>query len=93
MPTDLRISLLDVPYLTLLKQRLGRQTAKLLIATVSPLFLLVLNIRLNNIPENSLEPQCLAPTRGKCGTYGMDFAFRQYFALLYSKLIGVCFIV
>jgi len=32
------------------------------IATVSPLFYLELNIRLNNIPENSLEQQCLAPT-------------------------------
>jgi len=29
----------------------------------------------------------------KCGTYGMEFALWQYFALLYSKLTGVCFII
>jgi len=37
MQTGLQMSLLDVPYLTLLVQRLGQQTTKLLIATVSPL--------------------------------------------------------
>ena len=50
---DLQIVWLHVPYLTLVMQRLDQQTTKLLIATVSPLFNLVLNIRLNNIPENS----------------------------------------
>ena len=29
----------------------------------------------------------------KYGTYGMDFTFRQYFALVYSKFIGACFII
>jgi len=38
----------------------GQQTTKLFIATVSPLFYLVLKIRLSNIPENSSEQQCLA---------------------------------
>jgi len=41
--------LLDAAILTLPMQRLGQQTTKLLLATVSPLFYLVLNIRLNNI--------------------------------------------
>jgi len=41
---------------------LGQQTTKILIATVLPLFYLILNIRLSNTPENSSEPQCLAPT-------------------------------
>jgi len=41
-------------------------TSKLLTATVSPLFYLVLNIRLNNytvykLPENSTEPLCNSP--------------------------------
>jgi len=36
-------------------QRLGKQTTKLLIATVSSLLYLVLNISLNNLPENSSE--------------------------------------
>jgi len=55
--------MLDVPYLTLLMQllRLGQQTTKLLITTFSLLFYFVLNIRLNNIPENSSKPQCLVP--------------------------------
>jgi len=44
MPTDLQMLLLDVPYLLLLMQWLAQQTTKLLIATVSPLFYLVLNI-------------------------------------------------
>jgi len=38
----------------------GQQTTKLLIATVSPLLYLVLKTRLNNIPKNSSEQQCLA---------------------------------
>jgi len=39
---NLQMLLLDVPYLTLLMQRLGQQTTKLLIATVPPLFYLTL---------------------------------------------------
>jgi len=38
--------MLDVSYLTMLMQRLRQQMNKLLIATVSPLFYLVSNIRL-----------------------------------------------
>jgi len=38
MPRDLQIILLDVSYLTLLVQRLGQQTTKLLVATVSSRF-------------------------------------------------------
>jgi len=53
----------DVLYLTLLMHRLGQQNTKLLIATVSPLLYLVLNIRLNNIPDNSSEQHCLAPNQ------------------------------
>jgi len=49
--------------LTLLIQLLGQQTTKLQIATVSPPLYLVLNIRLNNIPENSSQQQCLAPNQ------------------------------
>jgi len=63
MLKDLQMLLLDVAYLTLPMQRLGQQTTKLFIATVSSLFYLILNIRLNNIPENSSEPQCLAPNQ------------------------------
>jgi len=63
MPPVLQMLLLSVPYLTLLMPRLGQRTTKLLIATVSPLFYLVSNIRLSNISENSLEPQCLAPNQ------------------------------
>jgi len=52
MPGDMQMLLLDVPYLTLLMQRLiGQQTTKILIATVPPLFYFVLNI--SNIRENS----------------------------------------
>jgi len=40
-------------------QRLGQQTSKLLIATVSPLFCLILNIRLNNIPGNYVRTAVL----------------------------------
>jgi len=49
MHTGLQKFLLDVPYLTLLMQRLGQQNYQtaLLIATVSPRFYLILNIRLN----------------------------------------------
>jgi len=62
MPGDMQMLLLDVPYLTLLMQRLiGQQTTKILIATVPPLFYFVLNI--SNIRENSWEPQCLAPNQ------------------------------
>jgi len=54
--------LLNVAFLTLLMQRLpGQQTTKIRIATVFPLFYLVLNI--SNIRENSSEPQCLAPNQ------------------------------
>jgi len=60
MPKDLQMLFLDVAFLTLPMQRLGQQTIKLLIATVSPLFYLILNTRHYNIPENSSEPQCLA---------------------------------
>jgi len=57
MPGDLQILLLNVSFLTLLMQRLlGQQTTKIRIATVSSLFYLSLNI--NNIRENSSEPQC-----------------------------------
>jgi len=49
------MSLLDAPYLTLHMQGLGQQTTKTTIATVSPLFYLHLNIRLNDIPENLSE--------------------------------------
>jgi len=38
MLRDLQMSSLDVAFLTLLMQRLGQQTTKLFIATVSPLF-------------------------------------------------------
>jgi len=45
MPGDLQMLMLDVTFLTLLMQRLlGQQTTKIRIATVSPLFYLVLNI-------------------------------------------------
>jgi len=55
--------LLEATYLTLLIKYLGQQTTKLLIATVTTLFYLVSNIRLNLIPENSSEPQYLAPNQ------------------------------
>jgi len=55
--------LLDAAILTLPMQRRGQQTTKLLLATVSPLFYLVLNIRLNIIPWNSSEPLYLAPNQ------------------------------
>ena len=62
MPGDLQMLLLNVAFLTLLMQRLpGQQTTKIRIATVFPLFYLVLNI--SNIRENSSEPQCLAPNQ------------------------------
>jgi len=60
MPKGLQMLLLDVAFLTLPMQLIGQQTTKPLIATVFPLCYLILNIRLNNIPENSSEPQCLA---------------------------------
>jgi len=51
-----------VAFLTLLMQRLlGQETTKIFIATDSPLFHLVLNIR--NTSENSSEPQFLAPNQ------------------------------
>jgi len=59
----LQILLLDVPYLKLFMQRRGQRTTKLLIATVSPLFHLILNIRLNTLLGNSPEPQCLAANK------------------------------
>jgi len=50
MPEDLQMSLLDVPFLILLMLRLlGQQTTKILVATVSLLFYLISNNRLNNI--------------------------------------------
>jgi len=49
MPKDLQMLLLDVAFLTLPMQRLGQQITKLLIATVSPLFNLILNISFTNI--------------------------------------------
>jgi len=54
MPRDLQMLLLVVAFLTLFMQRLGKQTTKV-ITKVSPSFYLILNIRLNNIPENSSE--------------------------------------
>jgi len=62
MPRDVQILLLVVAFLTLLMQRLGKQTTKLLITTVSLPFYLILNIRLNNIPENSSEHSFWLPT-------------------------------
>jgi len=55
-------------------QRLGQQTTKLLIATVYPLFYLDLHIRLNNIPENSSEPQCFATAvLGKTSVFNCNY--------------------
>jgi len=56
MPRHLQMLLLDAAFLTLLMQRLGQLTAKLLVETVSLPFYLILNIRLNYRPENSSEP-------------------------------------
>jgi len=63
MPGDLKMSLLDVAFLTLLMQRIGQHTTKLSIATVSLHFYLIFDSRLNSIPENSSEPQCLPPNQ------------------------------
>ena len=68
MHTGLEMLLLDDPYLTLLKQRLGQLTTKLLVATFSPLNYLILNIRFNNTPGKSSEPQCMGPiSNTQCG--------------------------
>jgi len=42
---------------------LVQQTTKILIATISPLFHLILNIRLSNTSEKLSEPQCLSPNQ------------------------------
>ena len=54
--------LIVVAFLTLLMQRLNKQITKLLITTVFPPFHLILNIRLNNIPENSSDRSVWLPT-------------------------------
>jgi len=63
MPRDLQMLLLVnvVAFLTLLMQRLGKQTTKL-ITKVSPPFYLILNIMFNNIPENSSEHSFWLPS-------------------------------
>jgi len=61
MPRDLQMLLLVVASLTLLMQRLGKQTTKI-ITNVYPPFYLILNIRLNNIPENSSEHSFWLPS-------------------------------
>jgi len=40
MPTDLQMLSLDVPYMTLFMEQLGQYTTTLLIARISPLFIL-----------------------------------------------------
>jgi len=54
--------LLDTPYLTLLMQWLGQQTSKLLIATVSPLVCLVVNIRLTIYLKTGQKRSAWLPT-------------------------------
>jgi len=61
MPRGLQMLLLVVAFLTLLMQRLGKQTTKI-ITNVSPPFYLILNIRLYNIPENSSEHSFWLPS-------------------------------
>jgi len=57
MHTSFQILLLDIPYLTLLTQRLGQHTTKVLIATISLKCYHILHIRLNNAPGTSSEPR------------------------------------
>ena len=77
MPGAWQMLLPNAAFLTLLMQRLlGQQATKIRIATVSPLFYLVLNI--SNIRENSSEPQCLAPNQQHSPWLWMVSAVMRY---------------